>query len=375
MRIGVPTEVLDHEGRVGLTPASVQELVGDGAAVVVQAGAGVASGLTDDDYAAAGATLTDDPAEAWAADLVVKVKEPVGSEYGFLRSDQVLFTYLHLAADRPLTERLLEAGTTAIAYETVQSDDGRLPLLAPMSQIAGRMAGIVGANLLDATRGGTGVLMGGIAGVAPAEVVVLGAGVAGTGAATFAHGLHASVTVFDKHIPALRRLDDAFGPGVRTLAATGQAIEEAVLRADLVVGTVLVPGAHAPQLVSRELVEAMRPGAALVDISIDQGGCFEVSRPTTHSDPTFTAGGSTVYAVANMPAAFPRTSTFALTSLTLPYVRALAGDGGWRAACAADPVLAEGLNTHDGAVLHAGVAEAHDLPPAEDHDRYRRGPQ
>ncbi|MGO1173261.1 MAG: alanine dehydrogenase [Actinomycetaceae bacterium] len=361
MRIGVPTEVLDHEGRVGLTPAGVQELIDAGRTVLVQRGAGESSGLSDDDYAAAGAELVDDPAKAWDAELVVKVKEPTPGEFELLREGQTLFTYLHLAADRPLTERLLEAGTTAIAYETVQSDDGRLPLLAPMSQIAGRMAGIVGANLLDATRGGTGVLMGGIAGVPPAEVVVLGAGVAGTGAVTFAHGLHASVTVFDKHIPALRRLDDTFGPGVRTIAATGQDIEQAVLGADLVIGTVLVPGAHAPQLVSREVVEAMRPGAALVDISIDQGGCFEVSRPTTHTDPTFLVGGSTVYAVANMPAAFPRTSTFALTSLTLPYVMALSDDGGWRAALDADPVLAKGLNTDAGQVRHAGVAEAHGI--------------
>jgi alanine dehydrogenase len=370
MRIGVPTEVLDHEGRVGLTAAGVAELVSAGREVLVQSGAGLTSGIHDDDYAVAGARIVDTAAEAWAADLVVKIKEPRPEEYDHLRSGQVLFTYLHLAADRALTERLLQAGTTAIAYETVENAAGRLPLLAPMSQIAGRMAAVVGANLLAATAGGPGVLMGGVVGAPPAEVVVLGAGVAGTGAAGYAVGMHASVTAFDSSMDALRALDDRYGPSVRTLAATHQAIADAVARADLVIGTVLVPGAHTPRLVTREMVERMRPGSVLVDISIDQGGCFEVSRPTTHSDPTFTVGPATVYAVANMPAAYPRSATFALTSLTLPYVRALSGAGGWRAALRADPHLAKGLNAHDGQLLHAGVAAAHDLPLADDLARF-----
>lgn len=370
MRIGVPREVLDHEGRVGLTTAGVAELVAAGREVLVETSAGRASGIEDDDYAAAGARIVTTADEAWAADLVVKIKEPTPDEFHHLRRGQVLFTYLHLAADRPLTERLLGAGTTAIAYETVKNAAGRLPLLAPMSQIAGRMAAVVGANLLAATAGGPGVLMGGVVGAPPAEVVVLGAGVAGTGAAGYAVGMHASVTAFDRSIEALRALDDRYGPAVRTLAVTNRAIEEAVVNADLVIGTVLVPGAHTPRLVSAELVERMRPGSVLVDISIDQGGCFEVSRPTTHSDPTFTVGPATVYAVANMPAAYPRSATFALTSLTLPYIHALSGDGGWRAAFTADPCLARGLNTHDGQILHPGVSAAHDLPLADDHARF-----
>ena len=361
MRIGVPTEVKNHEYRVALTPAGAHALVGAGHEVLVQAGAGEGSGIDDPAYEAAGARVVPDVDEVWSAELVCKVKEPVESEYGRLRREQVLFTFLHLAASRACTQALLDAGTTAIAYETVRDADGRLPLLAPMSEVAGRLATQVGAYHLMRSQGGRGVLPGGVPGVAPASVVVLGGGVAGRHAADIAVGLRADVTILDVSLPRLRELDAAYGGRVRTLASSPYAVENAVRSADLVVGAVLVPGHRAPTLVTDELVAGMRPGSVLVDIAVDQGGCFESTRPTTHADPTFTVHRSTFYCVANMPGAVPVTSTHALTAVTLPYVRALA-DGGWRAAVAADPGLAAGLSTHEGVLLEEGVARAHDLP-------------
>ena len=361
MQVGVPGEVKNHEYRVSLTPAGVHALVAGGHQVLVQTGAGVGSGIADADYTAAGGTVVGTAAQAWSADLVCKVKEPVEQEYGYLRRDQVLFTYLHLAASRPCTEALLAAGTTAIAYETVQLPDGSLPLLAPMSEVAGRLATQVGAYHLMRSQGGRGVLPGGVPGVAPARVGVIGGGVAGRHAADIAVGMRAEVTVLDVSLPRLRELDREYRGRVRVLASTLHAVEEAVLEADLVIGAVLVPGHRAPTLVSNETVSRMRTGSVLVDIAVDQGGCFEDSRPTTHADPTFTVHGSVFYCVANMPGAVPVTSTHALTAVTLPYVRALASLG-WRTATEADPALAAGLHTHDGVLLEEGVAQAHGLP-------------
>lgn len=360
LRVGVPAEVKNHEYRVALTPAGVHALAAQGHEVLVQAGAGRGSNIPDDAYVAAGGRIVPTAADAWAADLVCKVKEPVEQEYGHLRRDQVLFTYLHLAASRACTEALLAAGTTAIAYETVQAPDGSLPLLAPMSEVAGRLATQVGAYQLMRSEGGRGLLPGGVPGVAPASVVVIGGGVAGRHAADIAVGLRADVTVLDVSLPRLRELDAAYGGRVRTLASSPLAVEEAVLAADLVIGAVLVPGRRAPTVVSNATVARMREGSVLVDIAVDQGGCFEDTRPTTHADPTFRVHGSTFYCVANMPGAVPVTSTHALTAVTLPYVLALA-EHGWRAAVAHDVALAAGLTTHDGALLHAGVAEAHGL--------------
>lgn len=362
MRVGVPTEVKDHEYRVALTPAGVHALVAAGHDVLVQEGAGLGSGITDDLYVDAGARLVPTAADAWSAELVCKVKEPVEQEYGLLREDQVLFTYLHLAASRACTQALLDARTTAIAYETVQLADGSLPLLAPMSEVAGRLATQVGAYHLMRPQGGRGVLPGGVPGVGPASVVVLGGGVAGRHAADIAVGLRADVTIFDISLPKLRELDSLYGGRVRTLASNAYAVEQAVLSADLVIGAVLVPGRRAPRLVSNALVARMRPGSVLVDIAVDQGGCFEDTRPTTHTDPTFRVHDSLFYCVANMPGAVPVTSTQALTAVTLPYVLALARSG-WADALRGDPALAAGLSTHDGALLHAGVAEAHGLNP------------
>lgn len=359
MRIGIPRERKNNEYRVALTPGGVHELVAHGHEVLVESGAGAGSSLPDEDYRASGARIVPDGADVWsAADLVLKVKEPVVEEYSSLRSGQVLFTYLHLAASRACTDALLAAGTTAIAYETVRAADGSLPLLAPMSEVAGRLAPQVGAYHLMANAGGRGVLMGGVPGVRPADVVVLGGGVAGQNATAIAVGMHADVTVLDVNAARLREIDARYRGRVRTLTSTAYELEHAVLGADLVIGAVLIPGARAPKLVSGELVSRMRPGSVLVDVAVDQGGCFEDTRPTTHADPTFRVHDSVFYCVANMPGAVPRTSTFALTNATLPYVLALA-DQGWRRATAADPALAAGLATHDGALLSAAVAEAH----------------
>jgi alanine dehydrogenase len=358
VKIGVPKEIKTHEYRVGMTPAGVRELHAHGHHVAVEHDAGIGVGFGDDAYRAAGATVLATAAEVFAAaETIVKVKEPQPAEIALLRPGQILFTYLHLAADRRQTQGLLASRATCIAYETVTDRGGSLPLLAPMSEVAGRMAVQVGAHCLEREQGGAGILLGGVPGVAPAKVVVLGGGVAGTNAARMAVGLEASVTIVDKSLPRLKELDLQFGPRATTLFATVEAIEHAVLAADLVIGAVLVPGAAAPKLVTREMVRRMRPGSVLVDIAIDQGGCFETSRPTTHSDPTYVEERVVHYCVTNMPGAVARTSTFALTNATLPFVLALAGKG-WRQAMLDDPHLAEGLNIHAGQVTHVAVARA-----------------
>ncbi|WP_402465423.1 alanine dehydrogenase [Isoptericola aurantiacus] len=361
MDIAVPQEVKNHEDRVAITPAGVHELVTRGHTVHVQAGAGRGAGIEDAQYAAEGARLVDGAAATWAAgEMVLKVKEPVDSEYDHLRPGQVLFTYLHLAADKALTEELLARRVTAIAYETVQTAGGSLPLLAPMSEVAGRLATQVGAATLQNAAGGRGVLLGGVPGVAAGHVVVIGAGTSGMNAARVAVGMGARVTLLDTDVDVLRAADRELGGRVQTLTSNRLSLREAVLEADLVVGAVLVPGAKAPVLVPNELVAQMRPGAVLVDIAIDQGGCFADSRPTTHDRPTYPVHDTVFYCVANMPGAVPRTSTYALTNVTLPYAVALA-DAGWREALRADAALARGLSTHDGRVVHPAVAAAHGL--------------
>jgi alanine dehydrogenase len=361
VRIGIPTERKVDESRVALTPAAVHVLVQDGHAVAVERGAGHGSGFADEDYAAAGARLVDRE-EAWAAELVLKVKEPQPEEYRYLRSDLTLFCYLHLAADGALTQALRDAGTTAVALETVQRDDGALPLLQPMSEIAGRMAVQVGAHLLQSPCGGRGVLVGGVPGVPPAHVVVVGGGTVGRGAARIAAGLGARVTVLEVSPERLAALDELFQGRVETLASYPWTVGQAVASADLVVGAVLVPGARAPHVVTEAMVRAMRPGAVVVDVAVDQGGCVETcDHPTTHHDPTYVRYGVVHYAVANMPGAVPRTATEALANATLPYVRRLAALG-WRRAAAADPALARGVNVARGAVTCRPVAEAFGLP-------------
>jgi alanine dehydrogenase len=358
VKVGVPKEIKAHEYRVGMTPAGVRELIQQGHQVVVEHEAGAGIGFDDETYRGVGATVLGTPAEVFAAaEMIVKVKEPQPSEIALLRRGQMLFTYLHLAADKLQTQGLLASGATCIAYETVTDRAGSLPLLAPMSEVAGRMAVQVGAHCLEREQGGAGILLGGVPGVPPAKVVVLGGGVSGTNAARMAVGLEASVTIIDKSLPRLKELDLQFGARATTLFATTEAIEHAVLAADLVIGAVLVPGAAAPKLVTRGMVRRMRSGSVLVDIAIDQGGCFETSRPTTHSAPTYVEDGVVHYCVTNMPGAVARTSTFALTNATLPFVLALAGKG-WRQAMLADPHLAEGLNVHDGQVAHLAVAQA-----------------
>jgi alanine dehydrogenase len=365
MRIGIPSEVKDHEYRVAITPAGVHELVGRGHDVFVQSGAGAGSSLPDGEYAAAGAKVLGTADEVWAhAELLLKVKEPVASEYRFLRRDLVLFTYLHLASDRPLTEALAQAGTTAIAYETVQLADRSLPLLAPMSEVAGRLAPQVGAATLLRANGGRGVLLGGVPGVHPASVVVLGAGVAGMNAAAIAVGMGADVALLDIDVDRLRAADRIYRGALTTVVSNTYEVERAVLGADLVIGAVLVPGAKAPLLVPDELVARMKPGSVLVDVAVDQGGCFESSRPTTHSDPTFRVADSVFYCVANMPGAVPNTSTWALTNVTLPYAARIA-EAGWRAAARDDPALAAGVNVVAGSVVSAPVAAAHGLAGAD----------
>ncbi len=358
MRVGIPTEIKNNENRVAITPAGVHELVRRGHEVFIQAGAGVGSGFADEVYLAEGATIVATADEVWAkGDLLLKVKEPIAAEYGLLRKDQVLFTYLHLAASRACTDALLKAGTTAIAYETVQLPNRALPLLQPMSEVAGRLSAQIGAYQLMKNEGGPGVLMGGVPGAPKAKVVVIGGGVAGEHAATMAHGLQADVTVIDISLPKLREIDAHFNGAVKTRVSTAYEIADQLKDADLVIGSVLIPGEKAPKLVTDAMVRAMKPGSVLVDIAIDQGGCFEHSKPTTHDDPTFKVHNSTYYCVANMPGAVPATSTRALTNATLPYVLALA-DKGWKAALAADESLAKGLNTHNGMVTYAGVQHA-----------------
>jgi alanine dehydrogenase len=362
MRVGIPTEVKNNEFRVAITPSGVAELTRRGHEVLIQAGAGEGSAIADTDFKAVGAQVVPTAEEVWAeADLVLKVKEPMPLEYSRMRRDQTLFTYLHLAASRSCTEALLASGTTSIAYETVQTTDGALPLLAPMSEVAGRLSAQVGAYHLMGTHGGRGVLMGGVPGVEPASVVVIGAGTAGYNAARVAHGMGAAVTVFDVNITKLREIDQTFSGQVQTRYSTALELDAAVKRADLVIGAVLLPGGKAPTLVSNSLVAHMKAGAVLVDIAIDQGGCFADSRPTTHDDPTFTVHDTLFYCVANMPAAVPATSTVALTNATMPYVLELA-DNGWQAACRSNPALAKGLSTHGGSLLCQRVAADLALP-------------
>ena len=361
MKIGIPREVKNNEHRVAITPSGVRELLGHGHDVVVEQEAGVGSSILDEEYVAAGAKILASAQEVWAfGELILKVKEPVAEEYPRMRRGQVLFTYLHLAASRACTDALLSAGTTAVAYETVQLADRSLPLLAPMSEVAGRMAPQVGAHCLERGAGGRGVLMGGVSGVYAAKVVVLGAGVSGMNAAAIALGMQAEVLLLDKNVQRLREADRIYQGHLQTVASNTYEVERAVLDADLVIGAVLVAGAKAPTLVSNELVSHMKPGSVLVDISIDQGGCFEGSRPTTHDNPTYLVHDSVFYCVANMPGAVPHTSTYALTNVTLPYVLELA-DRGWQQALRADQGLAKGLNTWEGQVIYPPVGEALDL--------------
>jgi alanine dehydrogenase len=360
MRVGVAKEIKPDEYRVALTPAGAHELIRRGHEVVIETGAGVGSAFQDRAYESVGAQIASVD-EIWgSADLVLKVKEPIDEEYGRLREGLVLFTYLHLAADKPLTEALLESGATCIAYETVETDDHQLPLLAPMSEVAGRLAAQAGAYFLEKPLGGRGLLLGGVAGVAPASVVVIGGGMVGYNAAVIALGLGAHVRVLDKSIPRLRQLEQVLGGRVELVFSSGLLVEESVLQADVVIGAVLIPGALAPKLVTRELVEAMKDGAVVCDVAIDQGGCFQTSKPTTHSDPVYKVDGVTHYCVANMPGAVPVTSTYALTNVTLPYVEAIA-DLGVREAISRDPALARGVNVVDGKVTYEAVAEAHGL--------------
>jgi alanine dehydrogenase len=359
MRVAVPKEVKNNEFRVAITPAGVHDLVSHGHEVHIEAGAGLGSSVSDQSYREAGATIEADAAATWAsAELLLKVKEPIASEYGYLRGDLTLFTYLHLAADAALTTALTDAKVTSIAYETVQLPSRALPLLAPMSEVAGRLAPIVGANAMLKPNGGPGLLVPGVPGTYPAKIVVLGGGVAGTNAVSVSVGLGAEVIVLDTNVQRLRELDALYAGRIRTIASNGFEIDRAVVTADLVIGSVLVPGAKAPKLVSNELVSRMKPGSVLVDIAVDQGGCFADSRPTTHADPTFTVHNSLFYCVANMPGAVPQTSTYALTNATMPYVRSIANLG-WHDALRADSALALGLNTFDGLIVNEPVAAAH----------------
>ena len=365
MRVGTPREIKNHEYRVGLTPESVRELIAHGHDVLVETGAGLGIGAEDAEYVAAGATIAATAAEIFEqCEMVVKVKEPQAVERAMLREGQILFTYLHLAPDPEQTRDLLASGATCIAYETVTDRMGGLPLLAPMSEVAGRLAPQVGAYTLQKPNGGRGVLLGGVPGVSPAEVVVIGGGVVGTHAARIAAGMGAKVTVLDRSLPRLRYLDDAFGSVFSTRFASAGNTAEMVALADMVIGAVLVPGAAAPKLVSRQQLSTMKPGAAIVDVAIDQGGCFETSRATTHQDPIYEVDGIMHYCVANMPGAVARTSTIALGNATLPFMLALA-DKGWRTACLADPHLRAGLNVHAGKLTYAAVGEALGLPSVD----------
>jgi len=364
MLVGVPKEIKVHESRVAITPEGVSEFVHAGHTVVIQDGAGVGSAITNEDFVQTGATIVATADEVWQkADLVLKVKEPIESEYSKMRKGQTLFTYLHLAASKACTDALVASGTTAIAYETVEVN-GTLPLLAPMSEVAGRLATQVGATALQKPHGGRGVLLGGVPGVAPGRVVVIGGGVAGLNAAVIALGMGADVTVFDRSISRLQYIDTIYGGRIKTLVASKHALEREIKQADLVIGAVLVHGAKAPKLVSNTLVSQMKSGSVLVDIAIDQGGCFEDSKATTHAEPTYTVHNSVFYCVANMPGAVPVASTYALTNATLPYALSLANLG-WEAACRKDPNLAKGLNVHEGKIYYSAVAEAHGYPSVE----------
>lgn len=365
VKVGIPREVKNNEFRVAITPSGVHELVRHGHQVVIEQDAGVGSSIPDEEYVAAGATILGTADEVWAtADLLLKVKEPIAEEYHRLRKDQTLFTYLHLAASKECTDALIESGTTAIAYETVELPSRALPLLAPMSEVAGRLAPQVGAYHLMRSVGGRGVLPGGVPGTQPARAVVIGGGVSGWNATQIAVGMGFHVTLLDRDINKLREADKVFGTKVRAIMSNSLELEKAVLDADLVIGAVLIPGAKAPKLVTNELVARMKPGSVLVDIAIDQGGCFEDSHPTTHAEPTFQVHDSVFYCVANMPGAVPNTSTYALTNATLPYIVELANRG-WVEALRRDPALAKGLNTHDGKVVYREVAEAHGLEHVE----------
>lgn len=364
MRVGIPTEIKNQEFRVGITPAGVHALVEAGQKVFVQKGAGLGSMITDEEYVAAGATIVETAAEAWGCDMVVKVKEPLAEEYKYFRKDLLLYTYLHLAAEEKLTKALLDAGVTGVAYETVQLPNGGLPLLAPMSEVAGRMATQVGAQMLTKREGGMGLLLGGTAGVEAAQVVVVGAGTVGTSAAKVAVGMGAHVIMLDNNINRLRQLDDLFGSKVQTIYSTAFNIAAAVKKADLLVGSVLIPGARTPKLVTEAMVKTMKKGSVIVDVAIDQGGCVETTArhgATYHDNPTFMEYGVVHYSVGNMPGAVARTSTFALDNATMPYMVQLASKG-WKAACQADPSLAKGLNVHDGKVYFKGVADALGYP-------------
>ena len=358
MIVGVPKEIKVHESRVAITPEGVSEFVAAGQSVIIEDGAGVGSSLTNEDFVAAGAKIVADAAAVWStAELILKVKEPIAIEYPKMRREQTIFTYLHLAASKPCTDALIASGTTAIAYETVEVN-GTLPLLAPMSEVAGRLATQVGATALQRPNGGRGVLLGGVPGVSPGRVVVIGGGVSGLNAAVIAVGMGADVTVIDRSINRLAYIDTIYGGRIKTLVASAHAIEREVRMADLVIGAVLVHGAKAPKLVSNALVKSMKIGSVLVDIAIDQGGCFEDSRPTTHDEPTYMVHNSIFYCVANMPGAVPVASTYALTNATLPYALSIALHG-WKEACAKDKNLAKGLNVHNGKIYYAAVAEAH----------------
>jgi len=359
VKVAVPREVKNNEFRVAMTPSGVHELVRNGHEVYIETDAGVGSSITNEDYLAVGAKIVSTAADAWAiGDLILKVKEPIAPEYDRMREGQVLFTYLHLAADRALTEELVKRKVTAIAYETVELPDRSLPLLAPMSEVAGRLAPQVGAHTLMRAQGGRGVLMGGVSGVYAAKVVVIGAGVSGMNAAAIALGMQAEVLLLDRNVAALRHADAIYQGHCQTVTSNAYEVERAIMDADLVIGAVLVAGAKAPTLISNEQVSRMKPGSVLVDIAIDQGGCFEDSRATTHADPTYKVHNSVFYCVANMPGAVPHTSTYALTNVTLPYAVELANRG-WRDALRADHALALGLNTHDGQITYGPVAEAH----------------
>ena len=362
VKVGVPSEVKNHEYRVAITPVGVHELRRNGHEVLIQKGAGLGSSITDDDFRSQGAKIIDSADDVWGeADMVLKVKEPVATEYHRMREGLTLFTYLHLAADQPLTDELVSRKVTAIAYETVQLPSGLLPLLYPMSEVAGCLAPQVGAHSMMKAQGGRGVLMGGVGGVANAKVVVLGAGVAGQNAANIALGMGAEVTLLDTDLDKLRMSFWRYDNRVRQIASSSLSVRQEVLAADMVIGTVLIPGAKAPKLVTDDMVAQMKPGSVLVDVAIDQGGCFEGSRPTTHADPTFTVHNSIYYCVANMPGAVPNTSTWALTNATLPYAVRLANQG-WRTALTDSPALALGLNTHAGQVTCQGVADAFGMP-------------
>ncbi len=358
MKIGVPREIKNHEYRVAITPAGVMEMTRNGHEVFIEQDAGIGSSISNEEYVKAGAKMLATADEVWqTGDMIMKVKEPIAAEYDRMREGQLLFTYLHLAAEQKCTDALLKKKVTGVAYETVELPDRSLPLLAPMSEVAGRLAPQVGAHSLMRANGGRGVLIGGVPGVKPAKVVILGGGVSGLHAAQISLGMGADVTILDLNIPRLRQIDLAFNGAIRTLASNAFAIEQECLAADLVIGAVLVPGAKAPKLVSNDLVSRMKPGSVLVDIAIDQGGCFEDSRATTHADPTYTVHNTVFYCVANMPGAVPNTSTYALTNVTLPYAVALANKG-WKQALKDDKALALGLNTHAGKVTYPAVAQA-----------------